>query len=57
MIDRKFRAFAFGLLASTAFAAPAFAQQQEQNDGTPEVQPPVDTTRSPAPATNATDVT
>jgi iron complex outermembrane recepter protein len=54
MIDRKFRAIALGLLASTALVAPAVAQEQ---DATPEIQPPVDTTRSPAPATNATDVT
>ncbi|MGI8705533.1 MAG: TonB-dependent receptor [Sphingomicrobium sp.] len=54
MIDRRLRAFAFGLLASTALVAPAAAQEQ---DATPEIEPPVDTTRSPAPATNATDVT
>ena len=55
MIDGKFRTFAFGLLASTALAGPALAQ--EAPDATPEIAPPLDTTRSPAPATNATDVT
>ncbi|HEX2803174.1 MAG TPA: TonB-dependent receptor [Sphingomicrobium sp.] len=49
MIDRKLRMIALGLLASTAISAPAVAQDQ--------VEPPVDTTDSPAPNTNATDVT
>ena len=56
-MNSKFRALAFGLLASTALVAPASAQDAEAQDATPEIQPPLDTTRSPAPATNATDVT
>ncbi|MBA3577298.1 MAG: TonB-dependent receptor [Sphingomonas sp.] len=55
MIDGRLRALALGLLASTALVAPASAQ--EAPDATPEIQPPLDTTRSPAPGTNATDVT
>src|SRR6478672_11660376 len=47
MTDRTFRALSLGLLASTALATPAFAQ-----DAQPQV-----TGQSPAPATNATDVT
>ena len=41
------RAFTFGLLASTALAAPGLAQTTAQ---------PTDTTQSPAPGTNATNV-
>ena len=48
MIDGNVRAIALGLLASTALAGPAFAQ-----DATPETE----STQSPAPATNATNVT
>jgi iron complex outermembrane recepter protein len=47
MTKRKLNSVAFGLLASTAIASPAFAQTQ----------PVEDTTQSPAPGTNATDVT
>ena len=42
-----FRALTFGLLASTALATPAFAQNTQ----------PQTTGQSPAPGTNATDVT
>ena len=48
MAVRHIRAFTFGLLASTAIAAPGLAQTTV---------PPTDTTQSPAPGTNATDVT
>jgi len=48
MTVRSIRAFTFGLLASTAIAAPGLAQTTT---------PPTDTTQSPAPGTNATDVT
>src|SRR5205823_10976871 len=47
MTDRTFRAITLGLLASTALATPAFAQNAQ----------PQTTGQSPAPATNATDVT
>ena len=47
MTKRTPKSVAFGLLASTAIASPAFAQTQ----------PVEDTTQSPAPGTNATDVT
>jgi outer membrane receptor protein involved in Fe transport len=47
MIARNFRALALGLLTSTALAAPALAQTT----------PPANTGQSPAPGTNATDVT
>jgi len=47
MAGKSFRAITLGLLASTAFATSAFAQVEP-------VPPPSD---SPAPATNATDVT
>jgi iron complex outermembrane recepter protein len=47
MTDRTFRALTLGLLASTALATPAFAQSTE----------PRTTGQSPAPGTNATDVT
>jgi outer membrane receptor protein involved in Fe transport len=46
MTDRTFRAALLGLLASTALATPAFAQTEPQATG-----------QSPAPGTNATDVT
>jgi outer membrane receptor protein involved in Fe transport len=46
MTDRTFRAAAFTLLASTALASPAWAQTEPQTTG-----------QSPAPGTNATDVT
>jgi len=46
MTDRTFRAALLGLLASTALATPAFAQTEPQTTG-----------QSPAPGTNATDVT
>ena len=48
MTVRHIRAFTFGLLASTAISAPGLAQTTA---------PPTDTTQSPAPGTNATDVT
>jgi iron complex outermembrane receptor protein len=48
MINGNVRAIALGLLASTALAGPAFAQ-----DATPETE----STQSPAPETNATNVT
>ena len=44
----RFSALSFGLLASTALATPALAQNEQQ---------PRTTGQSPAPATNATDVT
>src|SRR5689334_24012757 len=47
MIDRQVRALALGFLASTALATPAFAQAAQ----------PQTTGQSPAPASNATDVT
>ncbi len=47
MNDQTFRAAWFGLLASTALASPAFAQNAQ----------PQTTGQSPAPGTNATDVT
>ena len=46
-MDAKFRALTLGLLASTALASPAWAQETQ----------PQTTGQSPAPATNATDVT
>jgi iron complex outermembrane receptor protein len=52
MIDGKLRIAALGLLASSALASPAFAQSTP-NDATPETP----NTQSPAPGTNATDVT
>src|SRR5215210_9204258 len=51
MTDRTLRKLAFGFLASTALASPVFAQSP--NDATPETP----TTQSPAPGTNATNVT
>lgn len=53
MTGRTSRALAFGLLASTALASPALAQAPAPVDATPETP----TTQSPAPGTNATDVT
>ena len=47
MTDRPFRALTLGFLASTAIASPAFAQSAQ----------PQTTGQSPAPGTNATDVT
>ena len=47
MTARKIRALTFGFLASTAIVAPAFAQTARATD----------TSQSPAPGTNATDVT
>ena len=47
MTNNTFRALTLGLLASTTLATPAFAQTAE----------PQSTGQSPAPATNATDVT
>jgi iron complex outermembrane receptor protein len=47
MIDRQLRTLTFALLASTALATPAFAQNAQ----------PQTTGQSPAPGTNATDVT
>src|SRR5438067_4777777 len=47
MTDRSFRAITLGLLASTALATPALAQNAQ----------PQTTGQSPAPGTNATDVT
>ena len=47
------RALAFGLLASTALASPGLAQTPSPVDATPETP----TTQSPAPGTNATNVT
>src|SRR5215213_7656185 len=46
MTDRTFRAAVLSLLATTALATPAWAQTQPQTTG-----------QSPAPGTNATDVT
>jgi outer membrane receptor protein involved in Fe transport len=47
MTDRTFRALTLGLLATTAFVDPAWAQNAQ----------PQTTGQSPAPGTNATDVT
>src|SRR5690348_13951941 len=47
MTDRTLRAITLGLLASTALATPSFAQDAQ----------PQTTGQSPAPGTNATDVT
>src|SRR4028119_1364199 len=44
MVDKSFRALVLGLLASTAMVTPAFAQTEDPSD-------------SPAPGTNATNVT
>jgi outer membrane receptor protein involved in Fe transport len=53
MTDRTFRSFTLGLLASTALASPAFAQNVPPETATQ----PQTTGQSPAPGTNATDVT
>jgi outer membrane receptor protein involved in Fe transport len=53
MTDRAVRALTFGFLASTALASPTWAQAPAPNDATPATP----TTQSPAPGTNATDVT
>jgi iron complex outermembrane receptor protein len=53
MTDRTCRAMTLGLLASTALASPAFAQNVPPDTATQ----PQTTGQSPAPATNATDVT
>jgi len=51
MTDRALRTIALGFLASTALSSPAFAQSPA--DATPQTE----STQSPAPGTNATDVT
>ncbi len=53
MTRRNLRVAVLGLWASTALVSPAFAQGTAPNDATPETP----TTQSPAPGTNATDVT
>src|SRR3954463_6053779 len=53
MTDRTSRAFTLGLLASTALATPALAQNVPPDTATQ----PRTTGQSPAPGTNATDVT
>jgi iron complex outermembrane receptor protein len=53
MTDRRFRALTLGLLATTAIASPAFAQNVPPGTATQ----PQTTGQSPAPGTNATDVT
>ena len=53
MIDRRLRALTFGLLASSAIATPGFAQNVPPGTATQ----PQTTGQSPAPGTNATDVT
>jgi outer membrane receptor protein involved in Fe transport len=53
MTKRKLRAAALGLWVSTALVSPAFAQDAASNDATPATP----TTQSPAPGTNATNVT
>ncbi|MGE5563950.1 MAG: TonB-dependent receptor [Bacillota bacterium] len=53
MIDRRLPALTLGLLASTALATPAFGQNVPPDTATQ----PQTTGQSPAPATNATDVT
>ena len=52
MIDRSFRALTLGLLATTALASPAFAQAPARRCDARDAD-----TQSPAPGTNATDVT
>jgi hypothetical protein len=52
MTTTSIRGISLGLLASTALATPAFAQTAPA-DATPTTP----TTQSPAPGTNATDVT
>src|SRR3954470_23219676 len=53
MTDRTYRALTLGLLASTALATPAMAQNVPPETATQ----PQTTGQSPAPGTNATDVT
>ena len=53
MLDRQVRAVALGFLASTALGTPAFAQNVPPQTATQ----PRTTGQSPAPNTNATDVT
>jgi len=53
MIDRRFRALTLGLLATTAMASPSIAQNAPSETATQ----PQTTGQSPAPGTNATDVT
>jgi outer membrane receptor protein involved in Fe transport len=53
MTDRRFSALTLGLMATTAMAAPAFAQDVPPAAATQ----PQTTGQSPAPGTNATDVT
>jgi outer membrane receptor protein involved in Fe transport len=53
MIDRSLRTLTLGLLATTAMASPAFAQNVPADTATQ----PQTTGQSPAPGTNATDVT
>jgi len=53
MDDRKLRALTLGLLASTALATPAMAKDVSSDKATQ----PQTTGQSPAPGTNATDVT
>jgi outer membrane receptor protein involved in Fe transport len=53
MTDRTFRALTLGFLASTALASPALAQNVPPETATQ----PQTTGQSPAPGTNATDVT
>jgi outer membrane receptor protein involved in Fe transport len=53
MTERALRLFTLGLLATTGLTSPAFAQTAPPVDATPETS----TTQSPAPGTNATDVT
>lgn len=53
MIDRRLRALTLGLLATTTLATPALAQNVPPATATQ----PQTTGQSPAPATNATDVT
>jgi len=53
MTYRRFRALTLGLLATTAMATPAFAQNVPPETATQ----PRTTGQSPAPGTNATDVT
>jgi iron complex outermembrane recepter protein len=53
MTDRRFRALTLGFLATTSIATPAFAQNVPPGTATQ----PQTTGQSPAPGTNATDVT
>ncbi|MFL6736510.1 MAG: hypothetical protein ACJ8F4_05575, partial [Sphingomonas sp.] len=53
MANQRFRALTLGLLVTTAISAPAFAQNVPPQSATE----PRTTGQSPAPGTNATDVT